>query len=85
MDERTLRALVEAGAIKRVRIVGQGARFHIELETPTQSVRASTRRGNVRDWASLDAAARWVRQLGLGQAVIDLAQWTPRQRALPLR
>ncbi len=38
MNETTLRALIEAGAIKRCRIIGNGASFHIEFETPTGAV-----------------------------------------------
>ncbi len=41
MNERTLRALVEAGAVKRVRIVTDGARFHLEAVTPTMTVVAT--------------------------------------------
>jgi len=84
MDERTLRALIDAGAVKRVRIVARGARFHVEFETPTSTIPASTRRGAVRAWASLDAAARWTKNLGIGQAIVELAHWTPAQRQLPL-
>ena len=32
MDERTLRALVEAGALKRVSIVADGAHFYVEAQ-----------------------------------------------------
>jgi hypothetical protein len=84
MDERTLRALIDAGAVKRVRIVARGARFHVEFDTPTSTIAAATRRGTVRAWASLDAAARWTKNLGIGQAIVELAHWTPGQRRLPL-
>lgn len=58
MNERTLRALVEAGAVKRVRIVADGARFHLEAVTPTMTVVATTGKGLPKTWGSLDAAAR---------------------------
>lgn len=35
MDERTFRALVQAGAVRRVRIIAGGARFHVEADTAT--------------------------------------------------
>jgi len=82
MNEKTLRALVEAGAIKRSRIVAQGSRFHIEFETPTATVTASTNRATIKQWGTIDAAARWLRGLGLGGTHLELAKWTPEQKRL---
>jgi len=82
MDEKLLRAMVAAGAIKKVRIVGHGARFHIEASTPNGAVTAETRRGKIRSWVTLDAAARWVRSLGMGSAQLSLTHWHPGQRDL---
>ena len=84
MNEKTLRALVEAGAVKRVRIIADGALIHIEADTPTGSVMASTVKGAVKTWGTFDAAAKWVRALGLGVAHIHVANWRPDQRALKL-
>lgn len=82
MDERMLRAMVAAGAIKNINIIAIGARFHIEAKTPNGPVTAETRKGKVRTWVTLDAAARWVRGLGIGTAHVNLAQWQPNQREL---
>ena len=82
MDERMLRAMVAAGAIKNINIIASGARFHIEAKTPNGPVTAETRKGKVRTWVTLDAAARWVRSLGVGTARINLAHWQPGQREL---
>ena len=82
MDERMLRAMVAAGAIKHIDIVGSGARFHIEAKTPNGPVTAETRKGKIRTWVTLDAAARWVRGLGVGNAQVKLAHWQPGQREL---
>ena len=84
MNEKTIRALVEAGAVKRTRIVARGGRFHVELDTPKGSVTASTNRAAIKQWTSLDAAARWVHGLGIGTTQLELSLWSPRQRALPL-
>ena len=46
MDERTLRALVAAGAIRNIDIIASGARFHVEARTPNGAVTAETRCGN---------------------------------------
>ena len=82
MDERTLRALVAAGAIRNVSIIACGARFHVEVKTPNGAVTAETRKGKIRTWATLDAAARWVRGLGVGGAHVNLAHWQPAQREM---
>lgn len=82
MDERMLRALVSAGAVKNVSIIASGARFHVEARTPNGSVTAETRAGKIRTWATLDAAARWVRSLGVGGAHVNLTHWQPAQREM---
>jgi len=48
MNEKTLRALVDAGAVKRIRIIADGARFHVEADTPTGSITACTLKGTVK-------------------------------------
>ena len=80
MDERMLKAMVAAGAITNINIIASGARFHIEAKTPNGPITAETRKGKVRTWVTLDAAARWV--LGVGAAQVNLARWQPGQREL---
>ena len=82
MDERLLKAMVAAGAIKTINIIASGARFHVEAKTPNGPITAETRRGTVRTWVTLDAAARWVRSLGVGAAQVNLTHWQPGQREL---
>ena len=82
MDERMLRAMVAAGAIKNIDIIASGARFHVEASTPNGPITAETRKGKVKTWVTLDAAAKWVRGLGLGGAHINLTHWQPAQREL---
>jgi len=84
MNEKTFRTLIEAGAVKKVHIVGQGARFHVEAKTPNGSLTAMTLRGDIKSWTSLDAAARWVRGLGIGTVQVSLGNWQPEQRSLGL-
>jgi len=68
MDEKMLKAMVAAGAIKNIDIIASGARFHIEAATPNGPITAETRKGKVKTWVTLDAAAKWVRGLGMGGA-----------------
>ena len=74
--------MVAAGAITNINIIASGARFHIEAKTPNGPITAETRKGKVRTWATLDAAARWVRGLGIGNAQVSLAHLQPKQREL---
>jgi len=84
MNEKTLRALVDAGAIKRMSIIGQGAIFYVEAKTPTEVVTASTLKGDLKTWSTLDSAGKWVRALGIGKAEIELANWQPGQRGMKI-
>jgi hypothetical protein len=84
MDERMLKAMVAAGAIKKINIIASGARFHVEANTPNGPITAETHKGKVKTWATLDAAAKWVRGLGMGGAHINLTHWQPSQRELSI-
>ena len=84
MNEKTLRALVEAGAVKRIRIVADGSLIHVEADTANGSIVASTVKGAVKTWGSLDVAAKWVRSLGMGTMQLDLAKWQSEQRGFRL-
>lgn len=82
MNEKMLKAMVAAGAVKKIRIIGHGARFHIEANTPNGLITAQTQKGKIKSWVTLDAAAKWVRSIGIGSAQICLTHWQPGQRDL---
>jgi hypothetical protein len=84
VNEKTFRTLIEAGAVKKVSIVAQGGRFHVEAKTPNGTLTALTLKGDVKTWTSLDSVARWVRGLGIGTVNVMLAGWQPGQRSLGL-
>ena len=84
MNEKMLRAIVEAGGVKQIRIVADGARFHIEADTHTGTITAATLQGKVKTWATLDAAAKWVKGIGVGNAKVDIARWHPSQRGMAI-
>jgi len=77
-----LKAMVAAGAIKNIDIIASGARFHVEAKTPNGPITAETRKGKVKTWVTLDAAAKWVRGLGMAGARVNLTHWQPGQREL---
>lgn len=57
MDGKTLKALIEAGAIRRVRIIGEGSVFRVEADTQTGPIIVNTLAGKLKTWSTLDAAA----------------------------
>ncbi|MCP5344173.1 MAG: hypothetical protein H7A05_06095, partial [Pseudomonadales bacterium] len=61
MNEKTLRALIEAGAIRKVRIIADGSLFHVEVDTSVTTVTATTLAGSIKTWSTLDTCAKWVR------------------------
>ena len=84
MDGKTLKVLVEAGAIKRVRIVGDGSQFRVEVDTQSGPVIANTLKGKLKTWSTLDAAAKWVHELGIGSLQLEIGKWHPNQKGLKL-
>lgn len=84
MNKKILKALVAAGAVKKIEIVATGGLFHVEANTPGGFVTAETQKGKIRTWVTLDAAAKWVRSLGMGCAQIRIANWRPEQREIQL-
>ena len=84
MDGKTLKALIEAGAIRRVRVIGDGSIFRVEADTQTGPIIINTLAGKLKTWSTLDAAARWIHSLGIGTLQVELARWQPGQRGLNL-
>ena len=84
MNEKTVRALLDANAVRKVCIVGRGPKFHVDLVTNTNTHTLCTNRGTIRNWSSLDAAAKWARMQGIGKIDVDITGWEPAQKGLPL-
>ena len=82
MNERILRALVEAGAVKKVKITAEGSTIYVEAYTGSEVTTAKTIKGRLKTWSTLDSAAKWVRSLGIGQMQLDIAKWQPEQKKL---
>jgi len=84
MNEKVVRALVEAGAVKQVRIVAAQATIHVEIQTAGGTSVAQTLKGKPKTWSSIQSAAKWVRSIGVAEARLDLKHWTPDQRGLSI-
>jgi hypothetical protein len=82
MNEKILRALVEAGVIKKIKITAEGSTIYVEAYTGSEPTTAKTVKGKLKTWSTIDSAAKWVRSLGIGQMQLDVAKWQPQQRNL---
>jgi hypothetical protein len=84
VNERTIRALVEAGAVKKVLMIADGATIHVDVFTQNGAVTATTSKGQIKTWATLDSAAKWIRGLGVGKAQLEISRWLPGQKGMSL-
>lgn len=84
VNEKTIRTLVEAGAIKKVCIIADGATIHVDVFTQSGATTATTNKGTIKTWASLDSSAKWVRNLGVGSAHLEISRWLPEQKRMAL-
>ena len=84
MNEKILRALVEAGAVKKVKITAEGSTIYVEAYTGSEVTTAKTIKGKLKTWSTIDSAAKWVRSLGIGQMQLDMAKWQPEQKKLKI-
>ena len=84
MNEKTIRALVEAGAVKNVLVIADGGVVHVDIVTQNGPITATTNRGTIKTWASIDSTAKWIKQLGIGKAQLEISKWLPGQRGMSL-
>lgn len=79
MNERELKLLLEAGALKSIQVIAQGSLFHVEAKTSAGCKVVMTGRGEVRQWRSIDSCAGWLRKIGVGSVHLDLQYWSVKQ------
>ena len=85
MNEKVLKALVEAGAVKKIKIKAEASTIYIEAYTGSDPIPAKTVKGKLKTWRSIDSAAKWVRSLGVGRIQMDISKWQPEQKNLNLK
>ena len=84
MNERALKLLLEASAVKSVLITAQGSMFHVEAKIAGGAKVLVPGKGDVRQWRSIDSCAKWLRKVGVGKAELDFQSWQVGQIALTL-
>jgi hypothetical protein len=77
MDSNTFKALIEAGAIKSVSIVADGSKVHALVTAGSvNSQPATSLKGKIKMWITIDSAAKWVRSMGIGTMKLNVAKWS---------
>ncbi len=84
MDSKSIKVLIDAGAIKKIRVIGDGSHFYMEIITKGEPSLVNTLKGKLKTWATIDAAAKWIHSMGIGTLHVELEKWQPGQRSLPL-
>ena len=85
MNNKMLKGLVEAGAIKAVSIVANGSVVHAEVITLIGDKKViTTQTGTIKTWGTIDSAAKWLKAIGLGTMKLEVGKWMPNQRGLSL-
>ena len=84
MIEKTIRALVEAGAVKNVLIIADGSVVHVDIVTQNGPITVTTNRGSIKTWVTLDASAKWLKSVGIGSARLEIGRWLPGQKGMSL-
>ena len=84
MNEKILRALVEAGAIKKIKITAEGSTIYVEAFAGSEVTTAKTTKGKLKTWSTIDSAAKWLKKLGLGTMKLEVGKWMPNQKGLIL-
>lgn len=52
--------------------------------SPEYAVTATTTKGAIKTWASIDSSAKWIKSLGIGKAQLEISKWLPGQRGMVL-
>jgi len=85
MNNKMLKGLVEAGAVKAVSIIASGALVHTEILTLSGDRKIITNQtGTIKTWGTIDSAAKWLKKVGVGTIKLDVGKWTPHQKELLL-
>ncbi len=84
MDKKTVLALAEANAIKKIQIVGNGSLLYVSIKTQTGEHNIETNNGKLKTWATMDSCAKWLHGLGFGKVQMDIAKWHPHQRGMDI-
>jgi hypothetical protein len=78
IDTRQFIALANAGAVKKIYVVGTSGGFVVKVDETL----IEAKRGHPRVFRKLQTAASFLKDKGIGSFSVDLTNWQPEQKAL---
>ena len=82
MNKKIIKTLVEAGAIKKIKLTAEGSLIYVEAYIGAEATMVTTIKGKLKTWSTVDSAVKWVRSLGIGKMQLDIVNWQPDQKKL---
>nr|WP_013207364.1 hypothetical protein [Ralstonia solanacearum]CBJ34351.1 Putative antitoxin [Ralstonia solanacearum PSI07] len=77
IDQKTLSGLIDAGVNLAAHVVGQRGGWAVQFKYGMTERPLATQRGGVRTWAKFETLATYLRELGIKQLVVDVAEYDP--------
>lgn len=85
LSRSQLTVLIDAGLVRDCTVRAIGGEFYVFFGTKTVDYQlAKQRKAEPRPFRTIDAACTFVRDAGLGRLTVDIAQWQPQQKQLPV-
>jgi hypothetical protein len=87
IDHRTLAKLVESGAVRGTRVIGQAGGWGVVVTCGKTARTLAAQRGKVRLFSKLETVAVYLREIGIPRFAVEVADYDPEcvRRARPDR
>jgi hypothetical protein len=82
MERRTVKALIDAGAVKQFELIANGGDFYLEVKTSAGKEIITGTSGGIKTWRTIDSAAKWLHILGVGRLQLKMDKWQPGQKTI---
>jgi hypothetical protein len=82
VERRTIKALIDAGAVKQFELIANGGDFYMAIKTAAGKEIITGASGGIKTWRTIDSAAKWVHVLGVGKIHLKIDKWQPGQRTI---
>lgn len=80
VDEQTFKVILETGSVKKLLVVARGVQIHVQVKAEKSDFLIATKAGELRTWKSFDAAFKWLKKNGIGQADVSFKDWSSQLR-----
>jgi hypothetical protein len=84
VERRTIKALIDAGAVKQFELIANGGDFYLEVKTAAGKEIVTGASGGIKTWRTIDSAAKWLHVLGIGKMLLKMDKWQPGQKTIGL-